>query len=224
MQSDTFDKLVAIGDKTMDLINKLAGPMAEEVGLLMGDKIRFYRVKNWISVMKKCEQLLEEARLPPNAVPPRLFLPIFEAASIENEESLQDLWAGLLASASEKADSLSPSFIETLKQLTPSEAKALNHFFEDASKLARYTTGSSFLLPPKVFQKELRPIRETFERLGILHRQYGLQQRNEPELTSACLFTEYGIRFVEACRGPARNDPSPSSQAGRVANSSLPLA
>src|SRR5579864_2267140 len=62
-------------DKLADIIHKLAGPMAEEIGLLMADTIKVYRVKNWLKVAEKTQALLGKAKLPPTAVPPRLFLP-----------------------------------------------------------------------------------------------------------------------------------------------------
>jgi hypothetical protein len=108
----------------------LAGPLAEELGMLMADKVKLYRVKNWVNVVQKTERILAKANLPPNAVPPRLFLPICDASSVEEDETLQDLWAGLLASASEKSDSLPPSFVETLKQLTPNEAIGLEDILD----------------------------------------------------------------------------------------------
>src|SRR5690348_1104433 len=110
-------------EKIADLVNKLAGPLAEEAGLMLGDKVRVHRVKNWIATTQKTERLLREAGVSPRAVPPRLFLPIMEACSVEDNETLQDMWAGLLASASRKPDDVSPSFVETLKQLVPHEAR-----------------------------------------------------------------------------------------------------
>ena len=84
-----------------------------------------YRVKNLIQTVQKTKRMLKEACLPESAVPPRLFLSIMEACSVEDNESLQDMWAGLLASASEHTDAISPSFIETLKQLNPDEGRCL---------------------------------------------------------------------------------------------------
>src|ERR1022692_2189899 len=101
IKSGAFDKLA-------DVVHKLAGPMAEECGLLLADKVRVYRVKNWVSVVTKTQKILSDAKLPPNAVPPRMFLPILEASSLEEDEALQGLWAGLLATASQQADSVSP--------------------------------------------------------------------------------------------------------------------
>jgi len=228
IKSGAFDKLA-------DIIQKLAGPMADEIGLLMADKIKVYRVKNWVNVVKKTERILSDAHLPPNAVPPRLFLPILEASSVENDESLQGLWAGLLATASEKADTLSPSFIETLKQLTPAEAKTFDELFLTADY-------HSYLFLPYgskesgTLDAALRLKLDTFERLGLTRREYRFEARqfvsggifgavsgmsgailnaqpfsqsgkdDLPELTYQHYFTEYGRQFMNAFRGPVKED------------------
>jgi hypothetical protein len=199
-------------DKLADIIHKLAGPMADEIGMMMADKIKVYRVRNWVSVVKKTEKILAEANLSPDAVPPRLFLPILEASSIEGDSTLQGLWAGLLASASEKSDSLSPSFIETLKQLTPLEAKVLNDFFESVPKQDYQgfrDAATSLVLHAMKTDPKLLLICETFERLGFFRREYDVHQirpqRYEMQSTEIGWqyeFTKYGIQFMKACRGP----------------------
>jgi hypothetical protein len=223
-------------DKLADIIHKLAGPMAEEIGMMMADKIKVYRVKNWVSVVRKTEQILAEAHIPANAVPPRLFLPILEAASIENDETLQGLWAGLLASASEESDSLSPSFVETLKQLTPAEAKTLNKWFDFAERRHGFLGPANSLIQstdgPAPHLEILTT--ETFERLGLIRREYDLQEKSRtfieqflisaeqtnqlfnwpkteklPEITYQFKFTEYGFQFMNACRGPRKQTDVP---------------
>ena len=228
VKSGAFEKLA-------DIVHKLAGPMAEEVGLMMADKIKVYRVKNWVGVVKKTQEILNDARLPPNAVPPRLLLPIIEASSVESDETLQDLWAGLLASASDKSDSLSPSFIEILKQLTPSEARLLNSLFEAASahKIRRLggLRAISQLAPERKASGAVQLCLDSFERLGLIRREYDLQEKTRnygifgdatpapdsffghttaadlPELTFEFEFTEYGLQFMRACKGPQKMKP-----------------
>jgi Abortive infection alpha len=117
-----------------DLLNKLAAPAAEQIGQLLGYKLHPYTVKNFVATMKKTERILRAAGLPANPVPPRLLLPIAEGSSIENNESLQELWAGQMATASQQGDSVSPSFIETLRQLTPDEARYLHGLYCDPQK------------------------------------------------------------------------------------------
>jgi hypothetical protein len=44
------------GEKIADLFNKLAGPLAEEIGLMLGDTVRVYRVKNLIKTTQKTQR------------------------------------------------------------------------------------------------------------------------------------------------------------------------
>ena len=104
--SEGDPSLANIADKVLDLVDKLCGPLTEEVGLLLGDKFRKYRVRNWIATATECERMLRNAGLPPGAVPPRLLLPIIENSSLEDNDSLQGLWAGLLATASQQTDAV----------------------------------------------------------------------------------------------------------------------
>ena len=83
--------------------------------------------------------------------------------------------AGLLASASQESDSLSPSFVETLKQLTPKEAKYLDHVFAEVKRRQGKgprnlsdTPTSSLPQAPKAPPGAL----ETYERLGLIRRDY----------------------------------------------------
>jgi Abortive infection alpha len=65
-----------------------------------------------------------------NAVPPHLLLPIIESASLEDNPTIQDTWSGLLASASDRTNELSPSYVEILKQLTPIDARSMKVLYE----------------------------------------------------------------------------------------------
>jgi hypothetical protein len=100
-----------------------------------------------------------------------------EASSVEKDESLQDLWAGLLATASEQSDSLSPSSVETLKQLTPGNARGLSalfDFFQQHKRIGLETINSLFE-PADNASAQL--MTEAFERLGLIRRQYDLQMQ-----------------------------------------------
>jgi hypothetical protein len=219
-------------DKFADILHKLAGPMAEELGLILGDKVRAYRQRNLSDVVQKTGTKLAQASLPLKAVPTRLLLPIIEASSLENDGTLQSLWAGLLASASAESDSLSPSFIETLKQLTPSEAVALESLYsysQSVPETAGETANLSQWLGSNKSPEADQLAAESFERLGIIRRHYDLlsdyefflkssglkgqeafyafasqpmRVEDRPHLTHRLEFTDFGIRFMQACRGP----------------------
>jgi len=80
----------------VDLLRRLAGPAADQVGLMLGDKAWEYRANNLIKIARRLQRKLSELGLPANAVPPRLLLPIIENCSVEDDETLQEMWAGLL--------------------------------------------------------------------------------------------------------------------------------
>ena len=207
-------------EKIADLVNKLAGPLAEEAGMMLGDTARVYRVKNWIGTVEKTERLLRDSGRPANAVPPSLFLPIMEASSIEDNETLQEMWAGLLATASQQTDSFSPSFIETLKKLTPDDARHLEVLCQESLKFfkqERLTDGMELVLwafedcrhAPAEFNVPPGVCADTYVRLGLIRSTYLVDSylaRSGPTVTSEVNswyeFTEYAVRFLDACHGP----------------------
>lgn len=211
-------------DKLADIFHKLAGPLAEEYGLLLADKAKIYRVKNWISVITKTQKILSDAKLPPNTVPPRKFLPILESSSLEDDKTLQGLWAGLLATASQQTDSVSPSFIETLKQLAPNEARHLDHVYKSIQGSRNQKTLANLPVTPYAFTERWGAppdvSSDTFERLGLIRRDFDVRQRNrssrswepstieeamdavEPEMRYQFVLTRYAVSFLEACNGP----------------------
>jgi hypothetical protein len=165
-------------DKAVDLLHRLAGPMFDEFGAILADRARVYRAKNLVSTVRKTERILREAGLPADAVPTRLLLPIMEASSVENAESLQEMWAGLLATASQQTDSVSPSFIETLKQLTPDEARHLEVICQESLKISKkerladgtelvlWAFGARSYVGPKEFDVPPSVYPDTYERLA----------------------------------------------------------
>jgi hypothetical protein len=139
-----------------------------------------------------------------------LLFPIVEASSIEDDETLQEMWAGLLATASQKTDSVSPSFAETLKQLTPDEARYIDKIYgnrTNPNNPHRLPVGSQLqfgLFTERAGAPKSVSV-ETYERLGIIGREYGLtRDGGESEVGSLLRFTKYGKAFLEACRGPEK--------------------
>jgi Abortive infection alpha/Protein of unknown function (DUF2806) len=199
--------IINIAEKLVDFVHKLAGPLAEQGGLILGDNVKLYRLKNWVRITTEAQQILSDANLPPNAVPPRLFLPIREASSLEDNETLQSLWAGLLATASQQTDSVSPSFVETLKQLTPDEARHLQHTCNTLQQFRKQQTLANMSFSPYAFSEQWGAppgvTSDTYERLGLIRRDFGMARgAGKPEVGYKFVLTWYAVRFLEACNGP----------------------
>jgi hypothetical protein len=169
----------------VDNLAKLTGPMSEELGLFFGDKVRAFRQRNLVTIVDGSVKKLEDAGKPVHPVPPRLLLPIMEAASLEDNQSLQEMWSGLLASASEQADNMSPSYAETLKALTPIEARSLKVLYDYLNQTFASTLGSDEEVARTLalgvglgIGESIAPklVIETLERLGLIRREYDLDR------------------------------------------------
>jgi hypothetical protein len=106
-----------------DLVQQFLGPFATELGTGLGYVGTVLRIKLGVRMMQRAKDMLARAVIQPSAVPPKLFLPLLENASLEEDGRLQECWAALLANAArpEVRIKLTPSFIEILKQLAPQE-------------------------------------------------------------------------------------------------------
>src|SRR4051812_43659442 len=75
----------------------ISGSLEQAMGIFE-DKLRYMRWENQIQLMRKVEQYLNQSGIgsPSKALPLKIAVPLFEAASLEDDEKLQELWAALL--------------------------------------------------------------------------------------------------------------------------------
>jgi len=114
------------------LVAKVIGVPAEQIGEIFTDRLRLYKYKNLCSVADSVESIHQKRRIEGKtvAIPPRLAIPLLESAALENNETLQQVWALLIANSTDPnfKPQLHPGFIEVVKQLSPDEAILLNLF------------------------------------------------------------------------------------------------
>ena len=84
-----------------DVVEKVTGPCATEIGQYLGDKVRAYRVQNQLKLFRKVRATAVAEGIQLGPVAPRVLFPILEGASIEDDEDLQTRWAALLTNASD---------------------------------------------------------------------------------------------------------------------------
>jgi hypothetical protein len=225
----------ALAKKTLQPINgllqRIAGPLADEIGDSLAIIARPYRIKLSLKMFQKTQQMLEEAGIAPQAVSPRLFLPMVESASIEDDEDLHTRWAALLANAATSQNSVHPSYIETLKQLTPVEARLLDAFYEvaEGKKWQKVETNNVTGEEFKAAGTALFTWFSNLIRLGLIQITFDIDSRSREikvrvphidmskfpgyagvegegyfagELEETYLFTDFAVDFVNACRPP----------------------
>lgn len=116
-------------------LSRICLPAAEEYGLLWKDRVSHWRAKNAAKMLIKAEQLTEKKGKSLHAHP-RLVWEIIDKGSWSDDDLVQELWAGLLASScsTETPDDSNILFTSILAQLTSVQARIINHACETANK------------------------------------------------------------------------------------------
>jgi len=140
-----------------DAGKKLMLPLAEELGLSLGDLgniYRFYQREFLEKIFTKWAE--SRGNKPPlNQEDFRKVMPLLQLASVQNDEELQTRWAALLENTVTTTDGILPSFGQTLSQLTSEEARFLDRLF-------------AFVSQPKGYLSEHRPGREPMEYAALI--------------------------------------------------------
>ncbi|MBI5936254.1 MAG: DUF4393 domain-containing protein [Betaproteobacteria bacterium] len=129
----TTGKAIDAGERFGKFISRfVAGPLEQGVGIFE-DKLKYMRWERQVRLMQRADQLLGEIGLaqPTRAIPLKLAVPLLEAASLEDDDRLQDLWARLLVNAanSRSGVDLQRAYIAILEQITPLEAALLQNIY-----------------------------------------------------------------------------------------------
>ncbi len=116
-----------------NFLNRIVMPATEEFGLLLKDRVSYWRAINLKKITEKSKQLLGSTS---NHAHPRLIAQIIENGSWSDDTVVQDMWAGLLSSSCtpDGKDDSNLFFINLLSQLTKSQARFLNYTCAEAPK------------------------------------------------------------------------------------------
>jgi len=119
-------------EKAFKFLEAIIIPPCEELGLLLQEQVRLWRFKNQVRILNKAEEYLKKKNIKPQKVPFKFIAPLLEYSSLEEEETMQERWAALLARAADPKyiDKNNLYCLEILKQISPIEAKVLDAMFE----------------------------------------------------------------------------------------------
>lgn len=111
-----------------EFLGRICLPVAEEMGLFMRDRVRGWRLGNLGRTLNKAEAILTATnRGGSPTAPPHFVVRLLEEASWAEDDGVQGLWAGLLASACSETgdDEGNLSYLVKLRDVTPIQAKLL---------------------------------------------------------------------------------------------------
>jgi hypothetical protein len=116
-----------------EFLQKVITPPLEELGLLVADQVKLYRFKNQVAILNKAEAFLKEKGVKTRKVSLKILTPLLEESSLEEEETLQNKWAALLANTVAENSKLDTTlYSHVLSQLTQKDAE----LFEIVYKLS----------------------------------------------------------------------------------------
>jgi len=119
-------------DKLGEFVSRLFGDFLTDAVGIVADRLKFFRWQRQMRLIDEVNRELAARNVVQiRPVAPKLGLPLLEAASLEEDDELQDLWIRLLANAMDPSfhGDLRYSYLEILKSLTPLDAKFLNVFY-----------------------------------------------------------------------------------------------
>jgi hypothetical protein len=126
---------LAATKEVAELARPLLGSPVKQLSELLADRVRLWRWKSAIGIMKRAREIREEEGLQGNEVSLKFFLPFIEEASKEDEkdELLSDLWARLLARADKTTTGFDLVCIDILKAMGPMDASLLRFISRGSS-------------------------------------------------------------------------------------------
>jgi hypothetical protein len=179
-------------------------PVREATGWL-SDLIRYKRLPHQAKLLMKAAEKVKETGLPAHAVSDKLLRSVLEDGPLEDDESMQERWANLLAQAATSPSGSVPiAFPKILSELEPKEAVLLERLRSqvdpehyDMDLFGWETTHDLVDLPELgnlVRLGLLRCVRRTSSTMGgsvTEHEAIGFK------------FTELGWAFASACQSPS---------------------
>lgn len=118
-----------------NFIGTIVGPMATELGGLLGDQMKAWRAANLDRIARKWEAKRRERNIPVEIIknlPFRDAILVLDASSLEDSDEIQDLWARLILNATDvnaKVEILR-MHVDILKSINPLEARILTLVFD----------------------------------------------------------------------------------------------
>lgn len=122
-----------------NLVERLFGGAVDQIGGEWEDRLKARRQVRRVKLYLKIKAQLDAAGIEPREIPEKIWLPALQAASLEDEETLQDKWAALLANAADPRNltTILPSFPTILAGLSARDAQFLDALYSALGQSAQ---------------------------------------------------------------------------------------
>ncbi|WP_129022344.1 Abi-alpha family protein [Edaphocola flava] len=211
MADNKLDISSTAAEKAIDMVSgflkSIVKEPLQELGGMLTDRIRVHRAflqaKNVAKVKDKCEK----AGINPKQLNMKVLVPYLDAAALEEDEILQEVWANLLTNYLDPNKTLNTTvYPSILKDLSSIEVKVLEYLFKYEKEMIRLSDQVDF--PQKVTTE----IASNLERIGLIKEEmlfsegYAVKKGDRYDITPdkilgtrRYVMTNFGREFVKAC-------------------------
>lgn len=218
-ESRTVQEVAKTTGKAIDMAREfgsfisrfIAGPLRQGLGIFE-DRLKYMRWERQVRLMQRAYEFLRERGLegPTRPIPMSFAIPLFQAASLEEDDYLQDRWATLLVNAADASFDahIRRSYISILEDLSPLDALILEKIYYASSGTVGMKIFTGYLPEKAILDHQggaIQPSSDVKLSLINLHRLYcltsggGFLGPSPGEDVAFVRLTELGKRFVEVC-------------------------
>ncbi|UOX33531.1 DUF4393 domain-containing protein [Flavobacterium sediminilitoris] len=179
-------------------LEKLVGATLEETGLLLGDKIRIFRLNNQIKMLVKAQEICKQNNITLKQLSVKALVPLLEYSSLEDNETLQEKWSNLLVNLIDTKENYESSiFPFILNQLSSNELLIIE-------KIYNYKNENSHLIDYSSIDSNFTNIeRINLIRLGLIEMDI-TSKTNKNKATLLLGGRQFGLSdlgkmFIESC-------------------------
>lgn len=215
IKSSTIEKGI---DLIKSFLEKAIGPATEEFGATLADNVKLRRLKNQLKNLHKAKKIAEAAKIDIKQINLKALFPYLEGVSVEEDESLQEMWANLFVNYIDSKKNLTICiYPDILRQLSTEEVTILRQMQQNTKRnrirvMSRSLHGK--MQEPFAYVDQLTNL----ERLGIIEgiakykgelskyetvRAIGKGRAEEYRIKQLSpdyyMITEFGEQFLEAC-------------------------
>lgn len=153
-----------------DFIAAITGHAGESIGTILGS-IAKRRIDNADSVGRKAYLTILNIGVSPQAIPLPVLVPLLEGASLQEDPSMQEMWANLFATAADPrhASSVVPSFPSVLRELRRADAQLLEGLYNNTRRIIKIQKRNPAISPKGIqdIQYDRQTLLQLFISLGL---------------------------------------------------------
>jgi hypothetical protein len=126
----TISKAIDLSEKFGKFLSSIFGEGFENIGGTFSDWTNYFRYKNMLKLQDKVLSIHRQRHIEGKTIPipPRYALPLLDSATLEDDDNIQDKWAGLIANSTDpnKNFQFQKIFIQILTSIEPLDAAILD--------------------------------------------------------------------------------------------------